>query len=81
MLPEIAALPAAQWDACARSANPFVSHAFLHALEASGSAVSARGWQPQHLVVRGSDGSALAVAPLYLKSHSYGEYIFDWAWA
>ncbi len=71
----------AQWDACAGPDNPFVSHAFLHALESSGSASGRRGWLPRHLVVRDSAGSLCAAAPLYLKSHSYGEYVFDWAWA
>ncbi|MES2299157.1 MAG: GNAT family N-acetyltransferase [Pseudomonadota bacterium] len=60
--------------------NPFLSYAFLHALHASGSANAASGWQPQYLALY--DGDALAAAlPLYLKSHSYGEYVFDWAWA
>lgn len=77
----IAELPAAQWDACAGDANPFVAHAFLHALEASGSATADTGWLPQHLVARAADGRILGAVPLYLKSHSYGEYIFDWGWA
>lgn len=71
------------WDALAASqarANPFVSHAFLHALHASGSASAESGWQPQFLTL--FDGDTLAAAmPLYVKSHSYGEYVFDWAWA
>lgn len=61
-------------------ANPFLSYAFLHALHASGAACADTGWQPQYLVLW--DGPALAAAmPLYVKSHSYGEYVFDWAWA
>ncbi|RAU21608.1 GNAT family N-acetyltransferase [Paramagnetospirillum kuznetsovii] len=74
-------IPAAEWDACAGADNPFVSHAFLNALEQSGSACSATGWLPRHLSIRSGDGRLLAVAPLYLKSHSYGEYVFDWGWA
>jgi len=60
--------------------NPFLSYAFLHALHESGSASADTGWLPQYLTVW--DGDALAAAmPLYVKSHSYGEYVFDWAWA
>jgi predicted N-acyltransferase len=77
----LAEVPAAAWDACAGGDNPFVSHAFLEALEASGSATAETGWLPQHLLVEDSAGQLLAAAPLYLKSHSYGEYVFDWGWA
>jgi uncharacterized protein len=77
----LAEVPAAEWDACAGSGNPFVSHAFLEALEASGSASGKTGWLPQHLLVEAPGGRLLAAAPLYLKSHSYGEYVFDWGWA
>jgi uncharacterized protein len=76
----IADLPAAEWDALA-GANPFVSHAFLAALEDSGSATQKTGWLPQHLVIAGRDGRLIGAVPLYLKSHSYGEYVFDWGWA
>ncbi len=69
------------WDACAGPGDPFVSHAFLSALERSGSAVPEQGWQPQHLVVPDRDGGLLGAVPLYLKNHSYGEYVFDWGWA
>jgi predicted N-acyltransferase len=74
------------WDALlaqqepGRDPNPFLSHAFLHALHESGSASANTGWQPQYLALW--DGEELAAAlPLYVKSHSYGEYVFDWAWA
>ncbi|MEQ8664238.1 MAG: GNAT family N-acetyltransferase [Rhodospirillales bacterium] len=77
----IGEIEAAAWDACAGSANPTVSHAFLSALEDSGSVTAETGWQPQHLVVRDPSGRVAACAPLYLKSHSYGEYVFDWGWA
>ncbi len=70
-----------QWDACAGSTNPFVRHAFLNALEESGSVSAETGWLPQHVIINGDDGSISACMPLYLKSHSYGEYIFDWGWA
>ena len=74
-------IPAADWDACAGAGNPFVSHAFLSALEDSGSASSRTGWLPQHAVLRGEDGRVVAAAPMYAKSHSYGEYVFDHGWA
>ncbi|MBT5265418.1 MAG: N-acetyltransferase [Rhodospirillaceae bacterium] len=72
---------AAEWNACARADNPFLSHAFLSALEDSGSVAPKAGWLPQHLLVRDEDGNLVACAPLYLKGHSYGEYVFDWGWA
>ena len=68
----IAELPAAEWDLLA-GANPFVSHAFLSALEDSGSATGETGWLPQHLVIAGRDRRLIGAVPLYLKSHSYGE--------
>lgn len=77
----IAEIPALAWDACAGTANPFVSHAFLAALEQAGSVGAATGWQPCHLALRDGGGAVLAVAPLYLKTHSMGEYVFDHAWA
>jgi len=77
----IAEIPAASWDACAGGVNPSVCHAFLTALEESGSTTSRTGWTPQHLSIAGPDGTILGVAPLYAKTHSYGEYIFDYGWA
>ena len=77
----IAALDAADWDACAGDGNPFVSHAFLSAVEDSGSAGKRTGWMPQHAALRDGTGRLLAVAPMYAKSHSYGEYVFDGGWA
>lgn len=79
--PAIAEISAAEWDACAGDENPFVSHAFLAALEESGSAGPRSGWLPQHLALRDAAGRLVAVAPAYAKSHSYGEYVFDHAWA
>ena len=61
--------------------NPFLYHEFLAALEHSGSADGKNGWRPQHLSCRTDDGTLLGALPLYLKSHSYGEFVFDWAWA
>ena len=74
-------IAAPDWDACAGAENPFVSHAFLYCLEESGSATAKTGWLPQHLLVKDKTGSLIACAPLYLKSHSYGEYVFDQGWA
>ena len=76
----IAAVDPAAWDALAPPGNPFLAHAFLAALEASGSARDSTGWQPFHLVVEDGD-RLVAAAPLYVKSHSYGEYVFDQGWA
>jgi uncharacterized protein len=70
-----------QWDACAGSDNPFVCHAFLKALEDSGSVGRKTGWLPQHLALEDKDGRLLGAVPTYLKSHSYGEYVFDHGWA
>lgn len=69
-----------QWDSCAGNGNPFLRHAFLTALEEHGCVGSNTGWLPQHLVVYSHNRLAGAV-PLYLKFDSYGEYVFDWAWA
>ena len=77
----IHAIDAAAWDACAGVENPFVSHAFLAALEDSGSANGRTGWLPQHLTLTRADGVVVGCVPAYLKSHSYGEYVFDWGWA
>jgi predicted N-acyltransferase len=77
----LAEVDAASWDACAGDENPFLSHAFLEALEASGSATAKTGWLPQHLVLEDAAGRLLGAVPLYLKSHSYGEYVFDHGWA
>jgi predicted N-acyltransferase len=78
-------VPAADWDACAgaegpRPVDPFTTHRFLRALEVSGSVGRRTGWQPCHLVAR-RGGTVIAVMPLYAKSHSQGEYIFDHNWA
>jgi len=79
--PRIAEISAADWDACAGDGNPFVSHAFLSALEDSGSAGARTGWLPQHAVLRTGANQVVAIVPMYAKSHSYGEYVFDHGWA
>lgn len=81
LLRSMGEISAAEWNACAGEDNPFISHAFLSALERSGSACDESGWAAQHLAVCDRAGMLLACAPLYLKNHSYGEYVFDWSWA
>jgi predicted N-acyltransferase len=76
-------LPAVTADSCANSKpayNPFVSHAFFSALEASGSAIARTGWAPRHLIAK-VGGTVAGIVPCYLKSHSQGEYVFDRGWA
>ena len=77
----IADISKAEWDACAGRNNPFTSYDFLSALEESGSVDVAEGWLPRHAAAYAPDGVLAAAAPLYLKSHSQGEYVFDHGWA
>ncbi len=77
----ISAIAAADWNSLTGSDNPFVQHEFLRALEDSGSVDTGTGWQPYHLLLRDATGALIAASPMYLKSHSYGEYVFDHAWA
>ncbi|MBM3503480.1 MAG: N-acetyltransferase [Alphaproteobacteria bacterium] len=72
---------AAAWDACAGRDHPFVRHRFLAALEESGCASARTGWQPCHIGVVDAAGNLVGCAPMYLKGHSQGEYIFDHSWA
>lgn len=81
IVPSVGALPAGEWDALAGGGNPFVSHAFLTALEDSGSVGPGTGWSPAPLVIEDGAGHLLAALPAYLKGHSQGEYVFDHAWA
>lgn len=75
----LGAIAPADWDALAPG-EPLVSHAYLHALHESGSAVAEKGWYPQYITAWRGD-SLVGAVPLYVKGHSYGEYVFDWAWA
>jgi predicted N-acyltransferase len=81
----IAGIGREAWDGCALNPtyarHPFTLYDFLEAAEESGSASPRTGWAPRHLAVRDKDGGVAGVMPLYLKSHSRGEYVFDWAWA
>lgn len=79
--PSIADIPAPAWDACAGDDHPFVCHAFLDALERSGSVGRDAGWVPHHLVIEDDAGRLIGAAPAYLKGHSQGEYVFDHGWA
>jgi uncharacterized protein len=85
--PSLTQIPAQDWDDCAvgnsgaKKPNPFVSHAFLLALESAGCTGGRTGWNPAHMMVETADGELVAVAPCYLKTHSQGEYVFDHGWA
>jgi predicted N-acyltransferase len=82
---EIAGIGREAWDACnaapGNDANPFTSYDFLQALEESGCVGARTGWSPAHLSVQDACGGVAGVMPLYVKSHSQGEYVFDHAWA
>jgi hypothetical protein len=80
-LPSIHEIAPDDWNACAGPDDPFVGHAFLAALEDSGSVGIRAGWIPRHLAAYDAGGRLIACAPAYLKTHSYGEYVFDWSWA
>ncbi|MDE8346069.1 MAG: GNAT family N-acetyltransferase [Acidocella sp.] len=79
--PHIADVGQEAWDGCAGDDNPFVSYGFLSALEDSGSVGPRTGWHPRYAVLRDEAGAVAAVAPVYAKTNSYGEYVFDHAWA
>ena len=91
IIENIQEISAAEWDACANPAAlpsgeeipyiPFLSHAFLLALEKSGSATEEAGWGPRHLLLETAAGHLMGAMPMYLKSHSQGEYVFDHSWA
>jgi len=85
VVPRIADIPAAAWDACANPdpavLNPFITHGFLKALEDAGTVGGRSGWTPRHLVLKDAAQAIVGCAPCYLKSHSQGEYVFDRSWA
>ena len=80
LAPGVAATDPALWDSLAGKNDPFLSHAFLSALEESGSVGEGSGWTPLPILVE-QDGQTVAAAPAYLKTHSQGEYVFDHGWA
>jgi len=81
VLPSLDSIKAEDWDALNPSANPFVSYAFLRALEQTNCLGEAHGWYPQYLCVHDERQNLIAAAPAYIKTNSYGEFVFDWAWA
>ena len=85
VIESISKIHASDWNNCARSENndlnPFLSHEFLSSLEESGSVSQETGIKPLHLLVKDKYGEIQACVPVYVKSHSYGEYVFDWNWA
>ena len=76
----LSGIEAADWDRLGGDRDPFLSHAFLHALETT-DCLEPYGWHPRHLVAHDTDGRPLAAIPLYVKTNSYGEFVFDWSWA
>jgi hypothetical protein len=80
-LDSIAQIDAPSWNALAGGAQPFLRHEFLLALEQSGCAAARTGWDPKHLLIEDSAGAPLAAMPLFRKSHSRGEFVFDFSWA
>ncbi|CAN6584651.1 hypothetical protein C1H46_018367 [Malus baccata] len=87
VISSISEVSSTEWDACALDVtgpekfNPFLTHAFLSSLEESASAVKETGWTPRHVIAKDESESIVGVVPLYLKSHSYGEFVFDHSWA
>ena len=79
--PGIDAIPADLWDSLCGTDYPFLRHAFLHTLEKTASVGEGTGWHPLHALVTDNNDHPVMVIPLYIKSHSWGEYVFDWAWA
>lgn len=87
VISSISEVSSQEWDACALDAsgtekfNPFLTHGFLSSLEESRCSVKETGWTPRHIIAKDEVNNVIGVVPLYLKSHSYGEYVFDHAWA
>jgi predicted N-acyltransferase len=81
ILNSISKIDASRWNALAGSEQPFLRHEFLLAMEQSGCAVARTGWIAQHLILEGQDGVPLAALPLFRKTHSRGEFVFDFSWA
>ncbi len=79
--PSIESIPVDVWDGLCGNDYPFLSHTFLHTLEQTGSVGEGTGWQPLHALITDTHDTPVMVIPLYIKTHSWGEYVFDWAWA
>jgi len=73
-------IPAAQWNALAGNTNPFIQHHFLLAFE-QGQCLEKYGWTPNYFVIYSDDNELIGAMPAYEKTNSYGEFVFDWAWA
>ena len=78
-LTSLGQISAQQWNAIAGTDYPFGRHEFLYGLEQTGCTTAETGWQPCHLLIRRAE-ELVGLMPMYLKSHSYGEYVFDWSW-
>ena len=81
VLESINDIPSEQWNTLLPDSNPFIRHEFLAALEDTGCASVGTGWQPMHIACEAPDGQLIGALPLYLKSNSYGEFVFDFSWA
>lgn len=81
LIDSIDAVDAADWNRLAGDRYPFLRHEFLGAAERSGCVTAATGWQPRHVLLRDASGVLVGAMPLYEKTHSWGEFVFDWAWA
>ncbi len=77
----LADIPADDWNALSDGSNPFVRYEFLSALETNKCVSAEHGWHPYHLLLKNDDGDLIGAAPSYLKTNSYGEFVFDFAWA
>ena len=81
LVSSLADIDRGDWDSLNKSDHPFTSYDFLNSLEISESVSPKTGWNPQHIIVKNDKGNIVGASPNYLKMHSYGEYIFDHAWA
>ncbi len=81
IVPNLDQVSAAAWNQLRGTDNPFLRHEFLSALERTGCVGAGTGWEPRHALLHADDDTLVGAVPLYLKYHSYGEYVFDWAWA
>ncbi|MXY14901.1 MAG: hypothetical protein F4Y53_04360, partial [Proteobacteria bacterium] len=80
-LSSLGAIKGAHWNRLLIDNNPFLKHEFLYALERNGCLGEKYGWYPHHLIVRDQNRQIIAASPLYVKTNSYGEFVFDWSWA
>jgi predicted N-acyltransferase len=81
IIPTIHDIPARDWNGITGTDYPFIRHEFFVALEDSGATNKTNGWHVKHIIVKDEAKNIVAVMPLYLKDHSYGEFVFDWSWA